>query len=244
MTSQRVVQLVRLGRMQYGITLNIQNSLVQRHLETNEQSALGKSNELLQQLKLKNEHDEILDKLILVEHEPVYTIGKRTKEYTLEERQRLEALGADFYKTNRGGLITYLVPGQLVAYPILNLANYKPSIKWYMDSLTDAIINTCRQFNIEASSSSDVGVWVGNNKICAMGVHASVHASRFITMHGIALNCNTDMTWFEHIVPCGLVGKGVTSISQELNQNVTIDDAEGPFLKSFSDFFKCEIVEI
>ncbi|CAH1781350.1 unnamed protein product [Owenia fusiformis] len=243
MATQRVVQLVRLGRMPYGTTLKIQNELVQRHLETREQSVsatMGKSSEFQQQLKLKNEHDEILDKLILVEHEPVYTIGKRTKEYTIEERQRLEALGADFYKTNRGGLITYHGPGQLVAYPILNLANYKRSINWYMCTLTKTIIGTCRQFNIEASSSSDVGVWVGNNKICAMGVHAS----RFITMHGIALNCNTDMTWFNHIVPCGLVGKGVTSISQELNQNVTIEDAEGPFLKSFSDSFKCEIVEM
>lgn len=107
--------------------------------------------------------------ILLVEHDPVYTTGFRTKTYTEEEAQRLKSLGADFYRTNRGGMITFHGPGQLVAYPILNLLQFRPSIKWYVSSLEATIINTCANWGITAKTTADTGVWVEDRKIGAIG---------------------------------------------------------------------------
>uniref|UniRef100_A0A8C1II11 lipoyl(octanoyl) transferase n=1 Tax=Cyprinus carpio TaxID=7962 RepID=A0A8C1II11_CYPCA len=110
---------------------------------------------------------------------------------------------------SRGGLITFHGPGQLVCYPVLNLGCFRKSVRWYVCELERTVIKTCGQFGIEASTSPDTGVWAGDNKICAIGIHCG----RYITSHGLALNCNTDMSWFDNIVPCGIMGKGVTSLS-------------------------------
>lgn len=180
-------------------------------------------------------NNEIGNTLILTEHNPVYTIGIRTKDYTLDDEKDLISKGAQFYRTNRGGLITFHGPGQMVAYPILFLKNFKPSVRWYVNQLEETIIKTCNRFGIVANTSPDTGVWVNDKKICAIGIHAS----RYVTSHGIALNCETDLSWFDHIVPCGIIGKGVTSISKELNQRVTIDETIPLFLTEFSNQFEC-----
>lgn len=177
--------------------------------------------------------------LILTEHQPVYTIGIRTKDYTINDEAYLRGLGAEFFKTNRGGLITFHGPGQLVAYPILNLKDFTPSIRWYVCHLEKTIIDLCKQYNLNAKTTPDTGVWIDDRKICAMGVHGK----RYITSHGLALNCDIDLKWFDHIVPCGLTGKSVTSLTKELNRNVSISDATSIFLRSFRETFNCRLIE-
>lgn len=171
--------------------------------------------------------------LILTEHYPVYTIGIRSKDYDKNYGKTLQRLGADYYETNRGGLITFHGPGQLVAYPILNLTKFEPSVRWYVLQLEDAVISTCKQFNLHGYRSPYTGVWVNDKKICAMGIHVSQH----LTSHGLALNCNTDLKWFEHIIPCGIVGKGVTSLSNECKRNISIEDTTDIFIKCFTNQF-------
>ncbi|KOC63486.1 Putative lipoyltransferase 2, mitochondrial [Habropoda laboriosa] len=215
----KTVKVLWAGRLNYKSGLKLQTIL---------------SNQHHQQLKKDN-----CNTLILVEHNPVFTVGIRDKEYTAEDEQRLTNLGAEFYRTNRGGLITFHGPGQLVAYPILNLKQFKNSIKWYVCQIENMIIRLCAEFGIKGETSPNTGVWVNDKKICAIGIHGS----RYITTHGLALNCNTDLSWFNHIVPCGIKGKGVTSISQELNTNVTIQDVLPLFQNTFKDQFKCSLIE-
>lgn len=212
----RLVHVLKAGQLNYGESLKLQKSI---------------SNRLIQgDLKFKNI-------LILTEHRPVYTIGIRTKNYSIDDEEKLRSLGAEFYKTNRGGLITFHGPGQLVAYPIINLKNFEPSVRWYVCHIEKTVIDLCKKYGIKAQTTEDTGVWVENRKICAIGIHAS----RYITTHGLAFNCNIDLSWFNHIVPCGLEGKEVTSLSKELAKNVTIDDTTPEFLASFQDIFKCSI---
>lgn len=210
----RLVHVLKAGQLNYSESLKLQKSI---------------SNRLIQgDAKFKNI-------LILTEHHPVYTIGIRTKNYSIDDEEKLRNLGAEFYKTNRGGLITFHGPGQLVAYPIINLKNFEPSVRWYVCHIEKTVIDLCKKYGIKAQTTEDTGVWVDNRKICAIGIHAS----RYITTHGLAFNCNIDLSWFNHIVPCGLEGKEVTSLSKELFQNVTIDDTTPEFLDSFQDIFKC-----
>jgi len=176
--------------------------------------------------------------LLIVEHKPVYTIGIRTAGYNELEEQRLISLGAEFYRTNRGGLITFHGPGQLVAYPILNLNGFTKSMKWYICTLEATIIQMCKSsFGIQAKRSSDTGVWVDDNKLCAIGVHGR----RYVTTHGLALNCDVDLKWFTHVVPCGIPDKGVTSLSKILRRHMPIKDVITPFLDSFANQFSCDV---
>ena len=227
MTSKQLVSVLRLGRMRYLPALEVQNKLVSRI-----QSNIA-------------ERKESGNTLVLVEHPPVYTTGMRNREYTEDEEARLRALGADFVRTNRGGLITFHGPGQLVVYPILNLRDFAPEaatrksllgMKWYINTLEQIIIDLCQDYGITGTRSPHTGVWVGNNKICAMGVHNS----NLVTSHGLALNCSTDLAWFRHIVPCGIHGAGVTSISEELSDQVTPEEASEKFLDKFSHAFQCD----
>ncbi|XP_072256918.1 octanoyl-[acyl-carrier-protein]:protein N-octanoyltransferase LIPT2, mitochondrial-like [Pyxicephalus adspersus] len=177
------------------------------------------------------------DRLLLLEHRPVYTVGIRQSRYTGEEEARLRALGADFQRTDRGGLITFHGPGQLVCYPVLSLRRLHRTLRRYVCGLEGAAIGLCRRLGVEGGRSGDTGVWVGERKICAIGVHCSHH----ITSHGLALNCNTDLTWFNHIVPCGLEGKGVTSLSTELGRVVTVEEVIPSFLEAFQEEFHCTV---
>ena len=215
-----LVHVLRTGLIKYAHGLNLQKFITSTFSEQNES-------------KFKNI-------LILTEHQPVYTIGIRTKDYTIDDEAHLRSLGAEFYKTNRGGLITFHGPGQLVAYPIINLKDFQPSIRWYVCHLEKTIIDLCKKFNLNATTTADTGVWIDDRKICAMGVHGK----RYITSHGLALNCNIDLKWFDHIVPCGLTGKSVTSLSKELNRNVSISETTPLFLNSFKQTFNCQLTEL
>lgn len=218
--TKRAVYVFRTGLITYSKGLELQK-LVSKQLNNSDAN------------KFKNT-------LILTEHKPVYTVGIRNNTYTPEDEALLRNLGAEFYKTNRGGLITFHGPGQLVVYPILNLKQFKPSIRWYVCQLEKTIIDLCARLGVIATTTTDTGVWVNNNKICAMGIHAS----RYITTHGLALNCDTDLKWFEHIVPCGLTGRGVTSLSNELKRSFTVAQTIPLFLDSFHNIFDCEILEM
>jgi len=214
------VKVWSLGSLSYQPALRIQELLVERHLRNKKEGGAEDCNVLL-----------------LVEHKPVYTIGIRKSGYSDEEEKRLKALGAEFYRTNRGGLITFHGPGQLVAYPIIDLNMYTKSVKWYVCKLEETVIQMCKAFKIESCRSADTGVWVGDNKICAIGVHGT----RYITSHGLALNCNVDLSWYSHVVPCGIADKGVTSLTRETDRTLSITDAVEPFLSSFGRQFTCDL---
>lgn len=214
-----LVTVVRAGRLSYTAGLRLQDQLAKQKV---------------------SDFTEFRNFLLLLEHDPVYTIGIRTKGYTAEDADRLRKLGAEFHRTDRGGLITFHGPGQLVAYPILNLRQFQPSIRWYVGTLEQTVIETCRKMGIpNASTTKDTGIWVGDQKICAIGVHGS----RYVTTHGIGLNCSTDLKWFDHIVPCGIEGKGVTSLTDQLGRQISLSEASGSLLKSFAKIFDCQVQE-
>lgn len=184
--------------------------------------------------------------LFLVEHPHVYTLGKSgdLSNLLLSEKQ-LEAKGATFYKTNRGGDITYHGPGQIVGYPILDLENFFTDIHKYLRFLEEAIILTLQEYGLVCERSpGETGVWLGvgtpfARKICAMGVRAS----RWVTMHGFALNVNVDLGYFDHIIPCGIKGKAVTSLRAELGvENVDEAEVKNKIVKHFAVLFECEVV--
>ncbi len=180
---------------------------------------------------------------LFVEHPHVYTLGKSgdLSNLLLSEKQ-LEAKGATFYKINRGGDITYHGPGQIVGYPILDLENFFTDIHKYLRFLEEAIILTLAEYDIIGTrSEGETGVWldVGTpfaRKICAMGVRAS----RWVTMHGFALNVNADLGFFDNIIPCGIKGKAVTSMHAELNAQIDENLVKEKVVKHFSELFEAE----
>ena len=183
--------------------------------------------------------------LFLVAHPPVFTIGKSGKmEHLLLGEKQLETKGISFFKTNRGGDITFHGPGQIVGYPLLDLDNFFTDIHRYLRCLEEVIIKTLADFGIVgARSDGETGVWLDLNtpfarKICAMGVRAS----RWVTMHGFAFNVNTDLSYFDYIVPCGIQGKGVTSLAQELKKQVDEQEVKDRLLKHFTEVFEAEII--
>lgn len=117
---------------------------------------------------------------------------------------------------------------------------YYVGMKWYVNQLEETIIQLCSKFHLDANRSPHTGVWIGDDKICAMGVSNS----RFVTSHGLAINCNVDLNWFGHIVPCGIEGKGVTSLSQQLKRNVTIEETQHVFIEMFKSNFECQLDEM
>ncbi len=178
---------------------------------------------------------------LLVEHPHVYTLGKSGDEKNLlAHGELLKKIEATFYKINRGGDITYHGPGQLVGYPIIDLENYKIGVREYIEKMEDAIIETIAEYGLTGGRKKDAtGIWldfdhkVRARKICAIGVRVS----RFVTMHGFALNVNTDMRYFNYINPCGFVDKGVTSMEKELGRKMNMDEVKSKLLKSFETVF-------
>ena len=202
-------------------------------------------------LKIKNRRKETNlstpNYFLFVEHPHVYTLGKSgdAANMLLNEKQLVEK-GATFYKTNRGGDITYHGPGQIVGYPILDLDNFFTDIHKYLRFLEEVIILTLAEYNIKATrSDGETGVWIDvgtpfARKICAMGVRAS----RWVTMHGFALNVNADLGYFDNIIPCGIRGKAVTSLNVELGKKeVSIDEVKEKLLKHFSILFEAELIK-
>jgi lipoate-protein ligase B len=171
------------------------------------------------------------DTLLLVEHEPVYTLGKNAdKNHLLQHYPD----NVQIFQIERGGDITFHGPGQLVGYPILDLHNYKKSVSWYMRSLEQVIINTLQKYGIKGEQKEDLtGVWIKDKKIAAFGVRIS----RWVTMHGFALNVNTDMQYYEGIIPCGILEYGVTSMEKLLNHEVNMKDVKNTLISSFKNVF-------
>ncbi|KAK2524734.1 hypothetical protein Q9966_011593 [Columba livia] len=171
---------------------------------------------------------------------PVYVWGLRGAPEA-EAAARLRARGAELLAARRGGHITFHGPGQLLAFPVLDLRRRRLPLRGYVAALEALVVRMCRRFGLAAARALPppfTGVWMGDSKVCAIGVHCGNH----ITSHGLALNCCTDLTWFDHIVPCGLEGKGVTSLSRELGRPVTVDHVLQPFLDSFQEVFDCTLV--
>lgn len=195
----------------------------------------------------KRENPEIRtsNHFLYVEHPHVYTLGKSgdLSNLLLSEKQLAEK-GATFYKINRGGDITYHGPGQIVGYPILDLENFFTDIHKYLRLLEEAIILTLAEYGLTSErSQGETGVWLGvgtpfARKICAMGVRAS----RWVTMHGFALNVNADLGYFDNIIPCGIKGKAVTSMHAELGREVDEEEVKQKIVKHFADLFGAEMV--
>ena len=182
----------------------------------------------MQQQRIKGEID---DTLILVEHDPVYTLGKNANEdHLLQSRDE----SIDVFNIERGGDITFHGPGQLVGYPILDLSNYKKSVSWYMRTLEQVLIDTLIEFKIIAQRNDGLtGVWVGDEKIAALGVRIS----RWVTMHGFALNVNPDLSFYDGIIPCGIFDYGVTSMEQLLGETQNNDNVKNMVIEKFNKYF-------
>ncbi|GIV41856.1 MAG: octanoyltransferase [Vicingaceae bacterium] len=200
-------------------------------------------------IKLENRHNNT-DKpvphyFLFCEHPPVVTLGKNGKlHHLLLQPDQLKNLGIEFYPINRGGDITFHGPGQIVGYPILDLEQFYTDIHRYLRELEEVIILTLRDFGIEAERYAGyTGVWLDvdnpqkSRKICAMGVRCS----RWLTMHGFALNVNTDLKYFNYIVPCGITNKQVTSMEKELGKKIPLEEVKASILKHFCEVFQCEV---
>ncbi len=231
----KTVQLQDLGRQDYQAVWDYQEQLFRQIVD----------------IKLQKRQDPTLvtpNYFLFVEHPHVYTLGKSgdVANMLLSEKQ-LEEKGAKFYKINRGGDITYHGPGQIVGYPILDLENFFTDIHKYLRLLEESIILTLADYGlVSGRSEGETGVWLGvgtpfARKICAMGVRAS----RWVTMHGFALNVNADLGYFDNIIPCGIRGKAVTSLNVELGvSQVDEREVKTKILQHFSELFEAHWVEM
>ena len=226
-----------LGKMDYKTAWDYQESLLQENLQI-KRRAVGLSNDLTSKEQTSNY-------LLFVEHPPVYTLGKSGKleNILINEEDRMSK-GIGFFHTNRGGDITFHGPGQVVGYPILDLENFYTDIGRYLRELEEVIILTLAEYGIFAGRSpGETGVWIDpaekgmERKICAMGVRCS----RWITMHGFALNVNTDLDYFRHIIPCGIHDKKVTSLQEELGRQIDLADVKQRLGANFETVFKIEL---
>ncbi len=183
----------------------------------------------------------IPDTLLLLEHPHVYTLGRNARpENILLSADKLAAQGVQVFATDRGGDVTYHGPGQLVGYPILDLTHHRRDISWFMRSLEEVFIRTACDFGVKAGRFAGApGVWVGNDKLVAMGVHLS----RWVTSHGFAFNVNTDLRYFEWIVPCGLRDKGVSSLARLLGHAVEMETVVQRVVEHFGAVFGLETVD-
>jgi len=229
----QLIYLQDLGLLDYKQAWDLQEQLFDKAIKIKQQNRRDGLN-----LPTKNH-------FLFVEHPHVYTLGKSGdfNNLLLTEAQ-LKTKGASFYKINRGGDITYHGPGQIVGYPILDLDNFFTDIHKYMRFLEECIIRTVAEFGIKGErSKGETGVWldVGTpfaRKICALGVRSS----RWVTMHGFALNVNTDLGYFDHIIPCGIRGKAVTSMQAELGKPTDLKEVKKLILKYFAELFESEFV--
>ena len=200
------INILDLGRMSYNSAWDVQKNYHQKVFTGKEQ-----------------------DTLILVEHEPVYTLGKNANDNHLLQSASQEI---EVYRIERGGDITFHGPGQIVVYPILDLNRYIKSVSWYMRTLEKIIIDTLSDFKIKAELKDGLtGVWVGDEKIGAQGVRIS----RWVTMHGLALNVNTDLKYFDGIIPCGIFDYGVTSMEKLTGSKQDINKVKNTIIKYFNN---------
>lgn len=228
------VRFQELGTKDYQLSWDYQEELLKKNLDTKIHNRENPGN----QIPTENY-------LLFVEHPHVYTLGKSGhEENLLANENKLKEIKASYVKVNRGGDITYHGFGQIVGYPVLDLENFYTDIHRYMRDLEEVIIRTIAEYGLKGErSSGETGVWldVGKpyaRKICAMGVKAS----RWVTIHGFALNVNTDMKYFEYIIPCGITDKQVTSLKRELEREVDMEEIKVKIRKHFADVFDCELI--
>jgi lipoyl(octanoyl) transferase len=179
---------------------------------------------------------EIPDTLVLLEHPPVYTAGRRSDPaHILWTEDRIRAAGAELHWVDRGGSVTFHGPGQLVGYAIIDLG-VRPDVIRYLRRLEEVVIRACADIGVEGLTHDPeaTGVWAGDRKLCAIGVR--VKRAR-VTLHGFALNCTTDLSWFDAIVPCGLAGRSVTSVTELAGRDVTVDELAPLVAKHLEDVF-------
>lgn len=192
-------------------------------------------------------NDTTRNYFLLCEHPPVYTLGKNgNSNNILISEEQLEAKQIEFYKTNRGGDITFHGPQQIVGYPILDLEKFYTDIGRYLQEIEEVIIRTIAEFGIKGGrSKGETGVWIdpgkpgSARKICAIGIRCS----RWVTMHGFALNVNTDLSYFDHIIPCGISNKQVTSIEKELQCKVDINRVKEKICRNFEQVFNTNLLQ-
>ena len=194
-------------------------------------SSYGEVWNLQKKMQIKRMAGEIDDLLILVEHDPVYTLGKNADvNHLLQSRDRT----IEVFNVERGGDITFHGPGQLVGYPIIDLANYKKSVNWYMHSLEQLTIEVLSEFEISAKRIKGLtGVWVGDKKIAAQGVRLT----RWVTMHGFSINVNTDLSYYNGIIPCGIFDRGVTSMEELLGSTQKMEKIRTLVIDKFNQIF-------
>jgi lipoyl(octanoyl) transferase len=216
----------RLKTKSYGEVLEMQKSLFEENIQ------------------LKRSQKQTINHLLVVEHPHVYTFGKHAKSnHLLASPEYLESMGAEIHYIERGGDITYHGPGQLVVYPIFDLESLNIGIKSYVEKIEAVIIDVLDQYDIKAGAISDrIGVWIGigtpnERKIAAIGIKSS----RYITMHGLALNINTDLNMFNHIVPCGIPDKAVCSMESELNEKIDLFEVQERTIDSFVSIFELRV---
>jgi len=208
----RELQVRRLGRVPYARGLEIQQELV-----------------------AQRQAGRILDQLLLLEHDPVFTLGRNARsENVLFPADALRERGFDVFETGRGGDVTYHGPGQVVGYPILDLAPDRRDVHRYVRDLEQVMIRTCADYGLQASRVAGLtGTWLGDEKIGAIGVRIA----RWVTSHGFAFNVGTDLQAFDLIVPCGIRGRGVTSLERKLGRPVPLDEVMSRLAESFGAVF-------
>lgn len=199
----------------------------------------AEAHRLQKELQARRIAGTIDDTVLLLEHPPVLTLGRSaTEEHILVSRELLAARGISVHEVGRGGDVTYHGPGQLVAYPIIDLKPDRRDVRRYMWSLEETMIRTCADFGLSANRVEGWnGAWIGDRKIGAVGVRIS----RWVTMHGLALNVASDLTQFELIVPCGIRDKAVTSISAERGAAVAVADVIEPLARHFAEQYGAEV---
>ena len=245
------VVLEDLGKIRYKKAWDYQEEIFQKLIKAKALKSEKRRIELLQTSSTEENEirDTVLAKqyLLFCEHDHVYTLGKSgNKQNLLIARNICESRGIDLHEIDRGGDITYHGPGQIVVYPIIDLEEFYIGIKSYISMLEDVVIETLKSFGIKGEKDGKaMGVWldaensIKARKICAIGVKAS----RYITMHGLALNVNTDLSYFDYINPCGFTDRGVTSMEKELNSKIDFKEVSKIMKNSFENVFGMKWVE-
>jgi lipoyl(octanoyl) transferase len=230
MSTSKTVVVCDLGRLDYRRAWTLQKRLQERLIGA----------------KRRAPPELVPHVLLLVEHPPVYTLGKSGDAgHLLATPAVLERRGATFIEIDRGGDITFHGPGQIVGYPILDLDRFFTDVHRYLRLLEEAVIRTCADYGVSGGRSPGrTGAWIGpderglERKVCAMGIRCS----RWVTMHGFALNVRTDLSYFSEIVPCGIADRGVTSLAKELGRDVDPEDVKPALVRHFAELFEADVV--
>jgi len=253
MNKQKVI-FRDLGKMDYKTAWDYQENLMQESTRIKSairirESVVSSAESNFNDSELRTLNSELTTQhyLLFVEHPPVYTLGKSGNiGNVLMSESQLEENGIQFFRTNRGGDITFHGDQQIVGYPILDLEKFYTDIGKYLRNLEDVIIATLADYGLKgARSAGETGVWLDpdvpgkERKICAMGVRTS----RWITMHGFAFNVNTDLSFFNHIIPCGIQNKQVTSLEKELGRKIDFEEAKEKVKKNFEKVFDVELAD-